>query len=73
MSSSASFTASVANLISPVELKRHGAFHGRCICVSLESLQALIGYVYTQEHYGFPEDYWDRLRRTDLPQFQPKM
>jgi predicted Zn-dependent peptidase len=28
--------------------------------LSLESPQALMGDVYLQERYGFPEDYWDR-------------
>jgi predicted Zn-dependent peptidase len=28
--------------------------------ISLESPRSLMNYVYTQEHYGFSEDYWDR-------------
>jgi len=46
--------------ISPVELKRHEHSMVAVFALSLESLQSLITYVYTQEHYGFPEDYWDR-------------
>jgi predicted Zn-dependent peptidase len=28
--------------------------------MSLESPDSLMNYVYIQDHYGFPEDYWDR-------------
>jgi len=42
------------------ELKRHEHSMVAIFALSLESPAALLTYVHTQEHYGFPEDYWDR-------------
>ena len=46
--------------VSAQELERHEHSMVAIFALSLESSQSLISYVYTQEHYGFPEDYWDR-------------
>jgi zinc protease len=42
------------------ELKRHEHSMVAIFALSLETPAAAMNYVYTQEHYGFPEDYWDR-------------
>lgn len=42
-----------------VELQRHEHSMVAAFALSLESPQALMGSVYLQERYGFPEDYWD--------------
>jgi len=46
--------------VSAEDLKRHEHSMVAIFALSLETPQALMSYVYTQEHYGFPEDYWDR-------------
>jgi len=46
--------------VSLEELKRHEHSMVAVFALSLESPQALMGDVYLQERYGFPEDYWDR-------------
>jgi zinc protease len=42
------------------ELKRHEHSMVAVFALSLEMPAAVLSYVYTQEHYGFSEDYWDR-------------
>jgi zinc protease len=42
------------------ELKRHEHSMVAVFALSLEVPASVLGYVYTQEHYGFSEDYWDR-------------
>ena len=47
-------------LVSTEELKRHEHAMVAGFAISLESPRSLMTYVYTQEHYGCPDDYWDR-------------
>ena len=46
--------------VSLEELKRHKHSMVAMFALSLESPQTLMGDVFLQERYGFPEDYWDR-------------
>ena len=46
--------------VSAEELRRHEHSMVAGFAISLETPQTLITDIYTQEHYGFPEDYWDR-------------
>jgi zinc protease len=46
--------------VSAQELSRHEHSMVAVFALSLESSQSLMSYIYTQAHYGFPDDYWDR-------------